>query len=624
MSDTKLKSEIEKFLKEKNIVFRVSDPELQMNCPLCSDTRERMGINYNSGFFNCFNCESNGKKFSSFKYAVNNKSKINTKDNIEKTEREEVCKIKPDFHSKFQKMIHKKSESGKHKYGAYNYLLKERKLTKECIEHFNFGTRTIFKTSEGKKYNAGEHLAIPYIKDGKCVNIKYRALDPNIDKKNKWRREKGGISTLYNDSVIDNLDYTDIIIAESEIDCASLWSLGFKNVIGLTTGAKAFKQQWYERLLRFEKIYIVLDGDKDGQEGAKKLAKRLGLGRCFNVIMPDDVKDPNDYIKKYDKLHFEGLLNKASQYDVEKVRSLGNILSELYDTKFNKADDEEKNSIIYTTHWPKVNKVLGPVKPGFLWVLAGKPKSGKTTLALNLMLEWGYQGINTAIYTCEMRDARLAERWVMMETPEADSFENITREQFRYAQHKLPIQRLRTFYPTEPSELELDNVCDRVEQIIDRYGTELMVIDNLHFLCRGEDENVLISKATQRFKLLGEKKDCVIILITHPRKINHNKQMKNEDLKGSSSIIQDADIIWLMFRKALDGDILPEEAINGDDNQSMSPRADILITSRWSDGGKTWLVFDGKRGIFKDKGTEYNKIAEEMGQGQNRKQKSNF
>jgi archaellum biogenesis ATPase FlaH len=601
--------DVKKFIEGTGLKYRETDTHFQLNCFLCNDNRERLGVSKETGAWNCFHCDSNGTKLSTFKYAYEHRGNITTKDNIEKDEQEEKCKIKPDFHKPFMKRIRntKKFQSAK-------YLIKERGLSKETLRHFQLGARRTFKNKDGENYDAGEYVAIPYIKDGKCVNVKYRALDPDVEKGFKWRREKGGISALFNDSVIDNLDYDEIFIAESEIDCMSLWSMGIKNVIGLTVGAKGFKQPWYDRLLRFNKIYLVLDNDSDGQKGAKKLAKRLGMGRCYNILLPDDVKDPNDYLnnRSYDLNHFYSLADKAKRFDVEQARSLTQIMRELHHKRYENPELNEETS--YDTPWPKVNRILGSLKPGYLFVLAGKPKSGKTSLAQNLMKYWGEKHqIHTGIYSCEMRGERLADKWVMMESPVAEKIEDVTELQFKTAWNKLPHEYLHTYEPKNAHDLDVDGTVENCEAMIQRYGLELIIIDNLHYLCRGDNENELVSQATQKFKLMAERNDIVVVLITHPRKTNNNKQLKTDDLKGSSSIFQDADLLWLMHRPAITGDLDPEDADEGKSEGSLSPRTEILITGRWTDGGKTFLAFNGGRSLFLDRGDLYNQVAKELG-----------
>ena len=117
--------------------------------------------------------------------------------------------------------------------------------------------------------------------------------------------------------------------------------------------------------------------------------------------------------------------------------------------------------------------------------------------------------------------------------------------------------------------------------------------------------------ATQQFKLLAEELNILIVLVAHPRKTNSNKQLTTDDMKGSSSLFQDADLVWLMFRKPIDGNVTPDE-VDGKTEGSMSARADISVTGRWTEGGNTFLAFDGKHSSFKDKGAKFSELVKEL------------
>lgn len=606
-----MEDKIRKFLKENKVTLdRESSTHFQMNCFLCTDTKGRLGIEKSSGKWGCFNCASNGKKFSTFQYAYKHKDNVIAKTDIEPDEREKKCTIKSDLHVKMHKRIFKTK-----KFKSAKYLIKQRGFSQETIKHFKLGARRRFKSEKsGKAYDAGEYIAIPYLVDGKCVNIKYRTLDPE-EKKFKWRREKGGVSALFNDNVIDDFEYDEIFITESEIDCMSLWELGIKNVIGLTVGAKGFRRPWFDRLKRFKRIYLVLDTDMDGQEGAEKLAKRLGLGRCFNIVLPEDTKDPNDFIKKYKKEDLFELAKKAKKFEIQGAKTLHDMMNNLYSKKFLESKKEDTR-LNLTTPWRRVNTVLGPMREGFLMVLAGKPKSGKTTIALNLMRYWaGGKDIPCGMYSCEMNAERLSEKFTMMEITTLENIEDAEPIHIKEAMYRLPMDKMAFYYP-ERKDLTgdmsaIEGVCERVKELVERYGLKAFIFDNLHFLCRGENEKSMVDVATQQFKLLAEELGILFICVTHPRKTNNNRQLKTDDLKGSSSIFQDADIVWLMHRPYNDGDMTPDEVKLGATEGSMSPKTEISITGRWTEGGNTFLAFNGATSTFKDKGIAFNKIVKD-------------
>ena len=373
-----------KLVKDLKFAFRESEKEVYIDCPFCSDTRKRMGINKESKSWNCFNCSSRGKSLSTFRKALGKLKKLG-RDKIVEFKDTSSVQIKQKLGPALVETI--KKETNKF---VIDYLIDDRRLSSECIEHFKLGARKKFiyidKTTKAKKaYDAGMHLAIPYYEGEHLVNIKYRALEPKMDKSGrpmKWRREEGGKTALFNYDVLNDHDFDDIIIAESEIDCMSLWTAGFKNVVGLTAGAQSFKQEWYDLLERYEKVYIVLDNDKAGQEGAEALARRLGMGRCFNVILPEDAKDPNDFFKLYSSEDFKSYMIKGRQFNPKNITNLKSVVRDMVSNIGKRSMQLDG----LDTGWKAVNNILGKVGPGNLITIAAKPKVGKCQRSASIVI----------------------------------------------------------------------------------------------------------------------------------------------------------------------------------------------------------------------------------------------
>jgi replicative DNA helicase len=623
-------TEAEKFLKENDLHFRATDTHLQLNCPLCTDSRERLGIKIEVSeskeedhFWACFNCNSGGKKIRTLAKAMGVLKKLNRKEFVEYKDEDKV-KIDQDLGNRTEAAIRENR-------GTLKYLIEERKLSKACIKHFRLGHRSDFEDDEGDIYDAGPHVAIPYYEYGKLVNIKYRSIDPDVDKKWKWRREKGGKTALFNSDVLGNMEYDSVYIAEAEIDAMSIWTAGVHNVVSVTAGAKAFKQDWYDRLERFEKIYLVMDNDKDGQLGARKLAKRLGLNRCYNVLLPDGIKDPNDFFKSNSVEEFKAIVKKSSQFPVENVVDLKSSLKDRIKRMENGEEPDEG------IEWSSKNlrKVSSKLKPGNLIIIAAKPKVGKTSFIMNQLLFWAKIGITSFNYQCEMTEEDLQDKYVRMDytgslpdmkrfEPDSEDFIEQKKETikiYKAATITLPTRHLYSYHPNI-TELEIDKVCLKITEATQRFGCGVVVIDNLHFLCRGDNAKEQLETATRSFKSLAGTLGIVIVCITHPRKTNHNRALTNDDLKDSASIFQDADLVVLMHRKYLEGDFLPDEEDEDDDEGTLDPLCEFKFTGRRDKGGKTHMVFLGDRALFKDSGATYAEKMSEMIEGSKKKKSS--
>lgn len=598
--------DISDLLTSKAIHFKKIGDNIHINCIVCDDKKARLGISltevkrgdvtYPVGSWHCFKCNSGAKKLSSLEWTLNNRKNISHADT--QIDHDEKLSIKKDFHIQFFKN-HKEDKS-------VIKELKERKIGVDLIKKFMLGVsyKVRYDEKTNKKYKF-TYIAIPYLKKGRCLNIKYRNISKNVPEKLfktfKWEREKGGISALFNEDVLDNFDYKELFIVESEIDTLSMIALGIPNTVGLTVGAKVFKQEWYERLTRFEKIYILLDNDETGQAGAGDLARRLGMGRCYNLTLPEDVKDPNDYIKKYDLDDFKMLLDTATQFQVDRVRSLGEIQKEILRNKeFGIVDDSSEK---YLTRFKKFNKLSNGFKAGYLVIVAGRSKVGKTTFALDLLLDFARQKIPVGIFECEMRPERIVEKYMFREMTNLKTLEDSTATDMIQSSVVLPHNYMHFVYP-EMNSFTLPKVIEKLTEMIDRYGIKFILFDNLLFLCRGDDQNKMIDEATQQFKLLAENKNVVFFLITHTRKTSSsNKMPSNDDMKGSTSTFQDADMVIITHRAELDKDILSDETDDEKDGAGvMSNIMQFKITPRYGEGGTVAMAFNAERGIFTEQG----------------------
>jgi DNA primase len=194
---------------------------------------------------------------------------------------------------------------------AFDYLKKGRGFSEQAIEYFKLGSY--------KKYG-DECVSIPFYDREDIALLKYRKIKPR-DKKDKWIRELGGASILFNLNALSDPELKSVFICEAELDAVSLYSNGFENVVSVSTGAtSAAKHLPYAKFENLEKIYLCFDSDEPGQQAAKEVARVLGMQRCFNILLPS-VKDVNEYFydsqskkQRKSKTDFEALINTAKRF----------------------------------------------------------------------------------------------------------------------------------------------------------------------------------------------------------------------------------------------------------------------------------------------------------------------
>jgi 5S rRNA maturation endonuclease (ribonuclease M5) len=170
-----------------------------------------------------------------------------------------------------------------------------------------------------------EYIRFPYI-DGAGDTVMYKWL--GIERQD-GKKEIGSTvpqyATLWGHWLVND-NTKQVLITEGEVDAMSVDQM-CPDVPTLSMPTGASNLDWinndYERLQQFEKIYILTDMDSAGEAAAQKIAKRLGLTRCFRISLPDGYKDANDFLlsKEHGKPHFQELIDNAKTYDPQQLRS---------------------------------------------------------------------------------------------------------------------------------------------------------------------------------------------------------------------------------------------------------------------------------------------------------------
>jgi KaiC/GvpD/RAD55 family RecA-like ATPase len=557
------------YIDSKHIDYKREGNEILIVCPNCG--KSKLSININSGLYQCWHCQAEDP--GSF-YAKGHLSALQEQwgdlvaikpvaarieSPLKKEEKVDYSSIVEECH---KALLNNKS--------GLRYLF-NRGITEESIKRFKLGFVN--------KFNQ-DCLVIPSFEKGIPKLLKYRKLPPDTNTDlPKYIREKGSSSILFNGDVVETND--EVIILEGEIDTITLLQNGYENAVGMTGGAGTLKPEWYDVLKEKSKIYLVLDNDPAGQGAAKDVwAARLGLSRCYNVLLPEDM-DINEYFKEHSKEDFNKLLDSAQRFKVDGVVSLGDALYQMY-----LESQDDSNIIKYATPWENVNKLInGGFQKKDLIVLGGAPGTGKTSFALQLAYVFAKQHDMPILNFCvEMGTSSLATKIVQLDR-------DLAIQEVHYSDALIYAMDLADLplYLGFAVNIKPEVVANTIREARNRYGIKLAIFDNLHALIRSDKESD-IANVSKMFKALTMELDIPIILISQPRKLNSENTPTYDDLKGSSAIPADADIVILLHRIR---DTKP------DGSTSLVPETSVIVDkARLATGGRTRLKFLGEKSRF--------------------------
>jgi replicative DNA helicase len=179
------------------------------------------------------------------------------------------------------------------------------------------------------------------------------------------------------------------------------------------------------------------------------------------------------------------------------------------------------------TGWTEFDKIIRGFRPEQLVVVSALTKSGKTQWCMDL--------------TSRIKEANPV--WFPFE----ESAEELVR---KYLERGM--EPPHGYTPNVMRGGELKWIEEKLVEAIEKHQSKVVFIDQLDFIVPlGADNHALrVGEAMRALKNLAKKYKVVIFIICHLVKAKMETTPTLEDLKGSSSIAQEADTVLLLWREA--------------------------------------------------------------------------
>ena len=344
------------------------------------------------------------------------------------------------------------------------------------------------------------------------------------------------------------------MVIKGELDVLALHTIGYDtNVVSGTTGASAnWKEDWLDLLEPFSHFFVFYDNDKAGNEGAEKLAGKLGEYRCFRTLL----KDYNDVGE---------LLQNNTNNDFNELTNAFDNSTPFGDTiELKRADDylDEIERLIETpeklrgvpTSSHRVTTCCGGIADG-LWVITGDTGAGKTTWATFECWYQANQGVPVMMTSFEQRPIGTVQKLLRCQT--GKDFTKISKQERIQAINELgslPCHILDHY-----GNASLDQIISSIRFARRRYGVKIALIDHLGFLINTDpntDERREIESAIRKLATISIQDKLTIFLICHPNNMSvaQQRRVKITDLKGASAVRQDAHVGVVVERQQVTKD----------------------------------------------------------------------
>lgn len=543
--------EPEEYLRSKGFKLRSAPGEWQTGCPFCDDKARHGGhlyVNREHGAWTCHRCGEKGS-FYTLQVKLGDTPEPFHRDLAEKwmvwREVVEIC----------QTALIEQPE-------ALRYLKEERGLTAKTVGKYRLGwspkdliDELMLTDLEIRDIKAAgmmteksyplfwDRVMIPYYQRDNVVTIRGKQIDGNV------LQAKDTSIHLFG---VDNLrGHEEVFICEGEFDAMLLDQYGFAACA--VPGALNFQDHWQHWFEDVRRVFICLDADDAGRQGAFKIKSMLGAKSKiieFNVPRGEKSTDVTEFFLRdgHKKSDFERLVAEVRGQRVFTFRDGLRERDELH----------TKNGIKLA--WPELDYAIAPgLLPGQVLTLLAKTGAGKTawvTQVIHNVSSWEPHdretegpGIPTLVLSLEQTRGEISERLERighLYNPWADEDQITTwyRRMRICDENKIPAEDIRAL----------------MEEFIDEVGEppKITVVDYLGYWARSfkaKSKYEQVSDAVMELKLIAKQYQTAIIAPHQVSRAGARGQRLEMDFARDSGVVEEtSDFVFAMYRPHDDPD----------------------------------------------------------------------
>lgn len=285
---------------------------------------------------------------------------------------------------------------------------------------------------------------------------------------------------------------------------------------------------------------------------------------------------------------------------IEKMQTVGkNAFTALHKSAGDALDlltwryDNPNKTLGIPTGFIDIDKILGGLQKGLLYLIGARPSHGKTLLGMQIARNFAADGKAVGVVSTEMSATQLYLRLLFSEARvdgQKMNYGELTDSEFDYLIKKSAEINKMNIFINEVGMARASSIIAQARRLVSQHDIELLVVDYLQLL--NEDSSVNrnneIGKISRMLKLFAQQVGIPVIALSQLGRNAEGRVPKTSDLRDSGTLEQDADAIMFIYR--------PEQA--GFDDYRGEPTSGLTLLSipkhRNGRTGETRLTFIDK------------------------------
>jgi replicative DNA helicase len=246
----------------------------------------------------------------------------------------------------------------------------------------------------------------------------------------------------------------------------------------------------------------------------------------------------------------------------QKAKVISSVAGTVIDTLY-EAVQRGTNMTGISTGWKYLDKYIGGWNKGNMVVIAGRPGSGKTAIALSLAID-SCKLAKVLFISLEMSKEELAKRYLSF-IANVENYKirsaRLTESDLKQITEQLYGMNM-DFFLDDGSNSDINDIVAKIKLHKAKHGLDIVFIDYMQLIKSHQKvREQEIAHISRTLKLLAKELGITIIALAQLSRETEKRAEKKpmlSDLRESGQIEQDADIVLFPFRPAYYSDDKPE------------------------------------------------------------------